>query len=160
MIRNLPEATKIVQLTGPVTTNGGVTSDYVSLKNAIKAWIVVDMNQAVGHATLLTPKQASAVDGTGAKALTNNINIWANEDVAASDTLASQTAAKNYTVTNDIKKKQIVFEIDVAGLDLANSFDCVNLVSADSSQATNFINATIYIDTRYKEDVPPAAITD
>ena len=160
MIRNLPEHFKVVQLTGPVTSNGGVTSDYISLKNANKVWIVVDMNQAAAHATLLTPKQASAVDGTGAKALTNNINIWANEDTASADTLTKQTAAKNYTVTADIKKKQIVFEIDPVGLDLANSFDCINLVVADSSEATNFVNATAYIDTKYKEDVPPAAITD
>lgn len=160
MIRNMPEYFKIVQLTGPVTTNGGVTSDYASLKNANKAWIVVDMNQAVGHATLLTPKQASAVAGTGVKVLTSVVNIWANEDVAASDTLVKQTSALNYTVAADVKKKQIIFEIDPAGLDLSNSFDCINLVSADSSQATNFINATLYIDTRYKEDVPPAAIID
>ena len=35
--------------------------------------------------------------------------IWANEDTATSDTLVAQTAAVTYNVTNDIKKKQVIF---------------------------------------------------
>lgn len=86
--------------------------------------------------------------------------IWANEDVATSDTLVRQTDAKSYSVTADIKNKQIIFEIPVASLDLANGFDCINIISTDSTEATNFVSVTAFIDTRYKEDVPPAAITD
>lgn len=158
---SLPENFKPVAATaGPVTSNGGVTGDYVSLKNAHMAWILVTFDQAVGHATLVTPKQASAVAGTGVKALTTAVPIWANEDVAASDTLVAQTAALNYTVTNDIKVKQVLFQIDPAGLDLANDFDCIGLAIADSSQATNFVDATYFLQTRYAQATPPAAITD
>jgi len=160
MFRQLPTAYKIVSGTAPVTTNGGVTADYVSLKNALKCYIVVELKQAVGHATLLTPTQASAVDGTGAKVLTDNVQLWVNADTAASDTLVVQTAAKNYTVANDVKSKLIVFEIVPHSLDVANSFDCITLVAANSSQATNFISVTYLLEMKYKEDVPPAVITD
>lgn len=158
---SLSENFKIVAATaGPVTSNGGVTCDYVSLKNVHKAWIVVTMDQAVGHATTITPKQATAVAGTGVKVLSTNVPIWANEDVAASDTLVAQTAAANYSVSADIKVKHVVFEIDAATLDMANSFDCIGCLVSDSSQATDFVNINYFLQERYAQATPPAAITD
>lgn len=164
---SLPEMTQIVDATaGPVTTNGGVTADYVSIKNRARLYIVVNLTQAVGHATLLTPRRATAVDGTGVVVLATNVRIWANEDTAASDTLVSQTAALNFTVANDIKKKMVVFEIDVMALGFTSAspgivYDVVNLLVADSSQATNFISANYFLtDLRFQQATPPAAITD
>ena len=160
MIRNIVENFKIVSGTTPVTTNGGVTGDYVSLKNCNKAYIVVKLTQAAAHATVLSPKQATAVAGTSVKVFANTLKINANEDVSSSDTLAAQTAAVNYTVTADIANKVVVFEIDPADLDTANDFDCITISASDSSEATNFVDVTYYLDMKYKEDVPPAAITD
>ena len=164
---SLPEQTKIVDATaGPVTSNGAVTADYVSVKNCARLYIVINLTQAVAHATLLTPQRATAVAGTGVVVLATNVRIWANEDTAASDTLVSQTAALNYTVTNDIKKKMVVFEIDVAALGFTSAspgvpYDVVNLLVADSSQATNFISANYFLtDLRFQQATPPAAITD
>jgi len=137
MLRSLAENFKIVQGSAPVTSNGGFTADYVSLKNVNKAWILVEMTQAAAHATLLSPKQATAVAGTGVKVLANTVPIWANEDTATTDTLARQTDAVNYTVTADIKNKTVLFEIDPAVLDTANDFDCLTLVVADSSEAAS-----------------------
>jgi hypothetical protein len=161
MIRNLVEYFKPVDIANNVTTDGGLTSDYISAKNANNnITLIVTLKQAVGHATALSPYQATAVAGTSAKVLTNVCRIWANEDTATTDTLVRKTDALTYSVTADIKNKQIIFEIPVASLDLANGFDCINIISTDSSQATNLVSVTAFIDTRYKEDVPPAAITD
>ncbi|KKW45008.1 MAG: hypothetical protein UY96_C0034G0007 [Parcubacteria group bacterium GW2011_GWB1_56_8] len=157
----IPEGCKPVQLAHPQTSNGGFDSDWISLKNAIKAFIVVEMNQAVGHATKLTVNQATVVAGSDTKVLTNTTRIWANEDVAASDALVRKTAAKDYTVTNDIKKKQVVFEINPADcLDVANAFDCVGVNVADSSQATDFVSITAFLMMKYAEATPPSAIVD
>lgn len=163
MITNLPENFKIVQLKNPATTNGGWTSGYVSLKNAKKVTFLVNMTQAVGHATALTPKQATAVAGTSAKGLTNACEIWANEDTAASDALVRQTAATSYTVSADVKNKTIIFEIEPSicmDINASTPFDCVALTSADSSQATNFASVTAIIEMRYKQATPPTAVTD
>jgi hypothetical protein len=160
MNTTLFEKYKVVQLANPKTTNGGFTTDYVSLKNVNKAYIVAEMTQAVGHATALAPYQSTDVAATGAKVFTNVLTIMANEDTATSDTLVRKTDAVNYTVTNDIKNKQVIFEIDPSNLDTANDFDCIALVVADSSQATNFASVTAFLDMKYREDVPPAAITD
>src|SRR5512138_3950400 len=103
-MQTLPERYKIVQGTlGAVTTNGGITCDYVSLKNVRKAWIVAHFDQAAGHATGMDPRRATAVAGTGAAAITKVCRIWANEDCAASDTLVEKTAAITYDLTNDVK---------------------------------------------------------
>lgn len=160
-MRNIAERYKVVQLANPKTTNGGFNSDAVSLKNANRVAIVVNVTQAVGHATAFTLEQGTVVAMSDNKALTGNARIWANEDVAATDTLVAKTAAKLYTVTNDIKLKQIVFEFapeDV--LDIAGGFDCVWVVAADSSQATNFASIIALLDERYQQATPPAAITD
>jgi len=156
----LPENLKIVQLASPETTNGGKTSDCISLRDALRCWIVVELTQAVGHATLLTPQQCTGILPAGAKALSQNTPIWANEDCGASDTLVAQTAAKNFTVAATIKDKQVVFQIDPAALDQAGGFDCVQIVAADSSQATNFWSVTAYLQNRYPQATPPTAITD
>jgi hypothetical protein len=111
MIRNIAEYFKIVQIAQPQTTNGALASDYISAKNATNViTIVVELTQAAAHATALSPYQATAVAGTAAKVLTNVCRIWANEDTATTDTLVRKTDAKNYSVTADIKNKQIIFE--------------------------------------------------
>lgn len=134
---------------GPVTTNGGVTTDYISLKNIHRVVAVFHFKQAVGHATGIDPVQATAVAGTGVKAITATVPIWANEDVAASSVMVRQTDAITYNVTNDIKSKIVTMDINPAALDVAGGFDCLAFNIDDSSQATNFVSAVAYIVPRY-----------
>ena len=157
---SLPEGCKIVQLAQPQTSNGGVTTDVVSLKNVLKAWLIVEMTQAVGHATQIVPREATDVAAGTNQVLQNVQRIWANEDVAASDTLVAKTAAKNYSVTNDVKNKTVVFEIDPALMDVEDGYDCLYATISDSSQATNFVSVTAILHQRYQQATPPAAITD
>ena len=157
-----PENCKIVDASAAsVTTNGAVTCDYVSLKNVIKAWILVTLTQAVGHATGMDPVQATVVAGTDAKAITSVCNIWANEDTAASDTLVRKTSAITYNVTNDIKKKMVIIEIDPASFDSRQTGSTSSASpSMTASQATNFVDVTYVLQTKYPQATPPAAITD
>lgn len=155
----LPEEFKIVDATaGPVTTNGGVTSDYVSLKNAKYAWIVLQFTQAVGHATVIQPRKATATDGTGATNITVAVDLWQNADTAASDTLVKATSATSLTLAADAKKKQVVIGIDPANL--GAGYDVIAFTVSDSSQATNFVSAQFFLETKFAQGTPPAAITD
>lgn len=157
---NLPESFSLVSATnGPVTTNGGVTGVYVSLKNVVKAWLVLQFTQAAGHATTPAIKQASAIAGTGVKTGPTS-PVWANEDSSASDALVRKTAGASYAVTNDIKKKMVVFEIDPATLDTNNGFDVAGFSIADSAQATNFVSGLWVLQQRYQQATPPSAIVD
>jgi hypothetical protein len=148
----IPEHIVPVSLTlGPVTTNGGVTTDYISLKLVHRVVVVFHFKQAVGHATGIDPVQATAVAGTAVKAITKTVPIWANEDVAASSLMVRKTDAITYNVTNDVKSKIVTMDIDPAGLDVTNGFDCLGFTIDDSSQATNFVSAVAYIVPRYPD---------
>lgn len=156
----LIEDYKIVKAVEPKTTNAAITGDYVSLKNVITGTVVVNLTQAVGHATQVSLYQAKDVSGTGAKPLTNSVPVWANEDVSLGDSLIRQTDGVSYTVANTAKNKQIVFHIDPAKLDINDGFTCLNVRIGASTQATNFASAEYILDSKYAGDVPSSVVTD
>jgi hypothetical protein len=121
------------------------------MANVLRAYIVVTLKQAVGHATGIDPVQATAVGGDGAKPFVKTLPIWSNEDVSAASTLTAQTAAVTYNVANTVKTKKVIFMIDSEKLDVANGFDCIGVTIDDSSQATNFCNVEYVLEMRYPE---------
>lgn len=157
MSLSLPQNFKIVEAITP-QAGAAITGDYISLKNALKAWIVVHINQAAANVVAITVEQASAVAGTGTTPITVAVPIWANEDCATSDTLVRQTSAVGFTTSAAQKHKVVVFEIDPATLTLANG-DCITVLTA-ASNAGNITSAMYYIEERYQQATPPAAITD
>lgn len=150
MIR-IPEEAVPVVLTPPVTTNGGVTADYISLKLAHMVYLVAVFTQAVGHATGIDPVQATAVDGTGAKAITNTVPIWANTDISLTSKLARQTDAITYNIDVAAKNQIVIMQIDPASFDVANGFDVLGVTVDDSSQATDLVSLTAFVIPRYKD---------
>ena len=158
--RTLPELYKIVDGSAcPVTTNGGVTADYVSLKNVQKAWIVAKFHQAASHASVLQPTMATDVAGTGVTNITAVQRWWKNADVSATDTLVKQTAAAAGTCTTGTTNQIIVFEIDPDDF-AAAGYDVLGCGVATSSQATNFVDITYYLLNRYQQATPPSSILD
>jgi len=149
MYPNIPEDAVPVTMTSPVTTNGGVTGDYISLKNVLRCYIVATFTQAVGHATGIDPVQATAVDGTGAKAITNTVPIWYNTDLSATSVLTRATDAITWNCAATVKNQKVIFVIDPAKFDTANSFDVLGVTVDDSSQATNFVNIECFVVPRY-----------
>lgn len=158
--QHLVENAKIVEVLAPAADAGGRTGTGFSMKNYRKAFIVAHITQGNAATVLLTPQECTAVAGTGAKALTQNCRIWANLDTATNDTLARATDAKNYTTDAAVKNKIIVFEIDAAQLDQANSFDCIN-VTTGASNAANITQIMAYlVEPRYPQVTPPSARVD
>jgi len=158
---NLPSQCKIVQATlGAVTTTGGITCGFVSLKNVHKAWIVAHFNQAVGHATGMDPTQATVVAGGDAKAITAVCPIWANENCVTNDILVVATPAITYNPTADVATKLVIFEIDPSGFDVNGGFDVLGFTLDNSAQATNFVSVLYYLWERYPQATPPSAIID
>lgn len=147
-IISIPEGLFPVELKPPTSTSAGWTTDWVSLKNAVKAWIVVHLTQAVGHATAFTLNRATAVAPTGNTTLANNVPIWYGNVSTSTHALTRQTDAKAYTmdvgVTGDVV---IVYEVDPANL--GDGYDCVALIAAASSQATDIASVMAYVQPRY-----------
>jgi len=156
----LVEHFNVVEALHPAADAAGRTSRYVSLKNAHRAWIVVHLDQGNAATVALTPKQATAVAGTGSKVLTAAARIWANEDEAAADALARQADATSFTTSAALKHKRVVFEIEPAAmLDLAGGFDCI-AITTGASHAANITEASFYLESRYPAAALPSAIVD
>jgi hypothetical protein len=155
----LPEQFKILGVIKPATDAAGRTGRYVSLKNCTKAWIIAYIDQGNAATIALTPKQASAVAGTGSKVLSSSVPIWANLDIAASDVQVRQTDATSFTTDAGVKEKQVIFQIDPATLDQANGFDCIGLTTGASNVA-NLTSALVVAEMTYAQATPPSASVD
>lgn len=155
----LPEQFKIVQAMSNATDAAGRTGDYVSLKNALCAWVEVAITQGNAATVAISIEQATAVAGTSSKVITNTVPIWSNLDTAASDTLVRRTDAVNLTTDAGVKNKMVIFQIDPAQLDVANGFDCIT-VKTGASNVANLTGARYWIQSAYQQATPPAAITD
>jgi hypothetical protein len=157
----LPELYKVVAATpGPVTTNGGVTGSYVSLKNAHKAWLVLTFRQAASHATVVTLKEAQTVAGTNVKTVISNHRNWRNSNVATDDTLVQLADAKTVTLATGTTHQMVVFEVDPDRLDIDGGFDVAGFTVGDSSQATNFVAGVWILASSYASQLPPSAVVN
>ena len=156
---NLVEQAKIIQAITP-QAGAAITGDYISLKNAEMAYIVVHMAQGAADICTITIEQATDVAGTGHKVITNVVPIWSNLDCVASDTLVRRTDAVNYALDAGIKNKVVVFQIDPSSLDVAGNFDCITVITSASNAAN--ITSALYILTglKYAGATPPSAIVD
>jgi hypothetical protein len=130
----------------------------VSLKNVNMAWILVEALQAATHATVLNPQRATAVAPTGNVAIAHSAEWWKNANVATTDTLVKQTAATTMSLTAGVTNQQVLIQVDPA--QLGDTYDCMGLVITTSGEATNFVTVTYFLEMRYAQATPPAAITD
>lgn len=162
---SLPENVKVVELTPPAVGAGAViTSDYISLKNAHKAWLVIHYADGNGNAVVLQPLKATAVAPSNSTAITNVVKIWSNLATATNDTLVERTAATSYTLNAAAANKIVIFEIDPADLgELAGTgpYDCIAF-SATTPAAAEYISAVCYLQPRYAGPVAQSltALTD
>jgi len=139
------------------------TPDYVSLKHYQHATIILTVDNATTvTGSAITVKQASAVAGTGEKALSVDW-VWLNIDTgsAGGDVLVKTAVTSDTFTTDATNAKNLIYvlEIDAAELDVANGFDCIRLGTGDATAA---ICSAVYVlsGSRYKSSTPPAAITD
>ena len=154
----IPQDLTIYHLLQPAADAAGRSSSYLSLKNANRAWVVYYIDQANAATILLTVQQASAVAGTGVKAISAT-RIWTKLDEASTD-FTQQTDAANFTTDAALKKKIVVFEIDpIRALDLANDFDCIR-AQTGASNAANITSAFLVIQPRHAGSTIPSPLID
>lgn len=154
---SMPYEIPPVNLLSPAADAAGRTSSYRSLKNALKAYIVVHVNQGNAAQVTLTPLQATDVSGTSSKAV-NAVPIWLTADDSTSDALIAQAAAANIQLSATTKDKIVVFEIlPEAAMDVNNTtlaFDCI-AIQTSASNAANITEAMLFIVGSYRGTTPP-----
>lgn len=139
---NLIENAQIVEAIAP-QAGAAITGDYISLKNASHVTVLVHVAQANAAPVAITIEQATAVAGTGSKALATDVPIFLVADAATSDVWVRQPDGVAYTTTAALKHKLVAFEIDAEDLDVANGFDCITVKTAASDAAN--ITSALYV---------------
>ena len=138
-------------------TGAAATTKYVSLKDYRHLCIQIITGAWAGGTAAVTLSQATAVAGTGAKALgfTKQFN-----DVTTSGTLV-ETAVVSDTFTIGTANKLFVIEIDASQLDVANGFDCVGVAIASPGANADFYGVLYTLSgSRYGDTTPPSALVD
>jgi hypothetical protein len=140
---SIPENLVPYHFLAPAADAAGRTSAYISLRGTPKAWIVVYIDQGAANTVLLSPLQATAVAGTGSKAIAAaRISVKLDEALTV---FTKATEAATYTTDAGVKKKFVIFEIDAAKvMDVANGFDCI-AISTGASAAGNITSATLWL---------------
>lgn len=154
----LDEQAYFVQATaiGALATTVGDAS-YVSLKNYRKCTVIIDVTNATTvTGGVVTLKQATAVAGTGEKALAFT-RMLANTDVAAGQAM-TETAVSSNTFTTDTtnsKRLRYIIEVDSDSLDADNGFDCFRVDVASMANANGQVSY-ILTGARYSGASPMA----
>ena len=111
-----------------MTSTAGDTT-YVSLKGYRKIQIIIDIaNGTTVTGSTVTLKQATAVAGTGEKAL-GFTRMLANIDYGAGKVM-TETAVTSNTFTTDTtnsKNLRYIIDVDSDSLDVAGGFDCIRV---------------------------------
>jgi hypothetical protein len=142
----IPEGMYPVSLTKPVTTDAGFTTDAVSLKNAVMAWIVVHLNQVDALATTIVPMRTTAVD-TGGAVLANNVPRWYGLVTTSTNAIGRLADGVNYTMgAQAAADVYVIFQIDPANL--GGAYDCI-YVDVATGHATSFMEITCWVQPKY-----------
>ena len=144
-----------VGLLPPAADAAGRTSAYRDLANALKAWVVVHVNQGNAAQVTLSILQGQDVSGTGSKAV-GVMPIWLTAATATSDALAVQTAAATFQTSAGTTDKIVVFEITPEMcMDLVNGFHTI-AVQTSASNAANITEAEVFIYGSYQGASEPS----
>lgn len=141
-------------LLAAATDAAGRTGAYVSLRNCLKAWIVAKVNQGNAAQVTFSVLQAKDSAGGSSKAIAT-APIWANQDTAAADGNAVQTAGATFQTSAALKDKRVIFELTPDQvLDIANGFNHVALQTS-ASNAGNITSAELFVLPSYQGAAPP-----
>jgi hypothetical protein len=138
----------------------GRASPFRSLRNALKAYIVVRVNQGNAATVLLSLFQATNVAGAASKAL-GAVPIWTNLNTAINDSYARVTPnAVSFTTDAGVFDKCVIFEIQPeACMDVANGFDCIGM-STGASNVANITGAELLPYNAIQSALPPNSYVD
>jgi hypothetical protein len=156
----LSEITKPVVGLAPIVPSTS-TPAFVSMKLYPRCTVIIlAHNGATVTGSAIALKQATAIAGTGVKAL-NFALMYRNIDAGASDALVETAVVSNTFTTDNTNAKDSMYVIEVKqdDLDVANGFDCIR---ADTGNAVNATLSVLYVlwPAKYGKATPPSAVVN
>lgn len=124
-------------------TGAALTEDYISMKTFAHVSIIILSGAWAAGTAAVTLKQATAVAGTGTKALGFS---WMWTDIASAGTFVKTAVVAN-TFNLGTANSMWIINIDDDMLDVDNGFDCM-CVDVASPGANNDYYAAIYLPSQ------------
>jgi len=144
-----------VALLPPAADAAGRTSAYRDLANALKAWVVVHVNQGNAAQVTLSILQGQDTSGTGGKAV-GVMPTWLVAATATADGLVVQTPGATFQTSTTVADKLVIFEITPEMcMDLVNGFHTI-AVQTSASNAANITEAELFIYGSYQGASEPS----
>ncbi len=156
---NLINQAKLIHAVNAASWNGSTsTAKYVSLKNYGMCYIWINTGAIADGTGAVTVTQATAVAGTGAKALSYDHYY---SDTGTANLLAKTTCSATFNLAT--ASRQYVIPIDPAQLDCnptGTPYDCLT-VSVSAPGGADFYSVDyILTNPRNAESTPLSAIAD
>lgn len=138
-------------------TGAALTETYVSCKSFSQVAIILQTGAWAGGTAAVTLTQASAVAGTGAKALAF-AEMYTNSGATTSSVLTKTTVTSN---TFNLSAAGVMYCIcvDVNNLDIANGFDCLALSVATPGANADYYSA-VYVGVNGRYNPPINILVD
>lgn len=160
--RNFLSSNMIEVSNVPIDTTGAArTGDYYSLKDYQGIVFVIAQGAWAGGTPAVTLKQATAVAGTGAKALSFT-EKYSKVALTGGVNVLAAVASDTFNLTATANRIEMI-EVSAADLDRANGYDCVGLdVASPGANADLIAIVAILYGARYQGDpaLVPNALTD
>jgi hypothetical protein len=144
------EDVAVVNVVPPIDANdAALTGDWVSMKNAGHATIIINCGAGWGSAGAVTLTQATAVAGTGTKALAFSY-MWTNvADITASTLVKTAVTSNTFNLSTSAAGSIYIIEVEADTLDADNDFDVLGFSLADPGAAGLVSVTTILSSTRF-----------
>lgn len=163
----LQQGLHVVQMIPPHAHSGSASwvsasTTYISVKGYHKALFIANMGSITGAVTFKI-RQASAVAGTGQKALSIDGYYTDAAAVASSSTTndtfvyTAYSSGSSSQATGTTNSTLYVFPVDIKAMDAASSFDCIGIAAA-AANAIFGVTAILY--PRYPQEVPTVTKVD
>ena len=139
-----PRLPKIIQLQAAVTTNGAKTTQYINAAKCSMIYFLVSLQNATGHATVVSIYEATSAAGGSAAAITDSMPFYYSNDseAALGDNLTLVTTAATFTPDEEISEKFIVIQVDPSIM--TSGMDFLAVHTTTSSQAGNYLTVMAY----------------
>lgn len=147
----LSDKIQVIQAFASTAAPSTASPRWISLKNVKSIQIVVTgLNGTTVTGSAVALAQATAVAGTGTKALAftamlANTDLNTNGQTSYTNTAVSSNTFT--TTTTNSKYFQYVIDVDPASLDVTNSFDCIRVTLGDAANCN--VSAFYVVEHQY-----------
>lgn len=148
----------IVNVQPPIDANdAAITGDWVSLKNAGHATIIINCGAGWGSTGAVTLTQATVVAGSDTKALAFS-TMWTNVgDITSSVFVQTAVTSNTFNLSTSAAGSLYIIEVDADTMDADGNFDVLGFSLSDPG-AAGLVSVTMILSATRFLNLPDALV--